>query len=170
MQSHLLVEEGYSQIQGYKVISKHATALKILGETIGKEIPIISDAGKDKFGAVIWFKKIIGISLNSCGLQEIPDEIFDLETLRFLYLSNNQIKNIPSQIMDLLDLETLSLSENQISRVPELPKKITHVDLSKNRLSGNIQLKLRNIRILNLAENNITEFGFLKIPQYPIKL
>ncbi|RMG21444.1 MAG: hypothetical protein D6732_27315 [Methanobacteriota archaeon] len=159
------MENQYTKIQGFKIVSEQAEALKGLGENIGKEIPIISEVGNDKFGAVVWFKQIIGLSINSFSLEQIPDEIFSFDTLKFLYLAYNKIKEIPSAISEMKNLVSLSLKGNKLKELPLLPSTITSLDVSKNRISGHVKLNLPEIRKLNLGDNEIEDINFDSLPQ-----
>jgi internalin A len=60
------------------------------------------------------------LEMRNCGLEEIPMEVFELENIRLLDLSNdsycderdrNKISLIPQEIVRLKDLATLKLPE-----------------------------------------------------------
>lgn len=68
-------------------------------------------------------------SIFLANFTEIPEEIFQLKSLKRLYLYRNNIKRIPSSIKNLVNLEELNLEGNPISKLPEevfeLPKLAT---------------------------------------------
>src|SRR5215467_11645690 len=58
------------------------------------------------------------VTLNHPGLTEIPDEIFELESLEVLTLRNTGIRVIPERIRELQNLKRLDLTTNFVERVP----------------------------------------------------
>ena len=75
-------------------------------------LELIDAAKKNKWQA---------LDLSACGLQELPDELWDLEELRILYIGNekrktsgegkdNKITSIPQKIEKLKNLQALSIS------------------------------------------------------------
>jgi len=52
-------------------------------------------------------------------LTEIPDEVFEMETLEGLYLGGNLITSIPDSISRLKNLRTLDLTSNQLEELPD---------------------------------------------------
>ena len=100
------------------------------------------------------------LDLRNCGLEEIPDEIFNYTELVNVDLSNdsycddehkNKIKNVPSEISNLKNLKRLNLSNNQIESVSEqLSKlyKLTYLNLCNNDLTD-ISEKIANMPSLN---------------------
>lgn len=159
------MDEDYLKIQGFKVKKSEANALLKIGDLIGRKIPIISEVSGDSFGAVIWFKQIIGLSLNGCNLEEIPSVIFGLPELRFLYLNNNNIREIPNQIKELTSLETLSLRGNKVLHIPTLPKSIRKIDISGNRLQGKIVLDYPNLLSINFSDNMVSSVEIVTNPR-----
>jgi Leucine-rich repeat (LRR) protein len=58
------------------------------------------------------------LDLSKDGLNEIPQEVFQLVNLEELILFKNKIKQIPPQIKDLKRLKWLALSRNEIESLP----------------------------------------------------
>ena len=71
-----------------------------------------------ELGEQIWANgKLISLDANNRGLSGgIPEDIGNLDSLSFLYLSDNYLSgDLPSGIYDLLKLESLHLSGNLLS-------------------------------------------------------
>jgi len=83
------------------------------------------------------YKKDIEVLNLSCRIIEIPKEIGNLQQLRILVLSDNQLAEIPKEIGNLQQLRVLYLNDNQLT---EIPKEI-----------GNLQ----QLRVLNLSCNEL---------------
>ncbi len=68
--------------------------------------------------------KILGISHNN--LTIVPKEIWSLKNLKKLYLNDNKLTSIPKEIANLKNLENLDISNNKIKFLPKeietLPK------------------------------------------------
>lgn len=90
------------------------------------------------------------LDLKNCGLDRIPETVFNCSQLINIDLSNdsycddehkNKIENIPDDIRNLKNLKRLNLSNNQISYIsPELSK-------------------LHKLNYLNLCNNNLTDIS-----------
>lgn len=110
------------------------------------------------------------ISLNKLGLEEIPNEIFELLHLQILDLSFNRIKSIDSRIGKLTKLRFLILNGNRISQLPKelgslvnLSTLIVHNNKLENLPSS--FSKLKKLKKLNLSKNQFKSF-----PQQILKL
>ncbi|NIM15297.1 MAG: TIR domain-containing protein [Candidatus Aminicenantes bacterium] len=68
-------------------------------------------------------------------LTQIPEEVFELEHLEVLDLSNNQLTTVPGSIAKLRKLTRLKLFDNQLTFVPESIAKLQN--LKKLVLKGN---------------------------------
>lgn len=61
---------------------------------------------------------IQSLEINNCNLNEIPDAIFSLKTLKSLWLMCGGITHVPDAILNLDRLESLSLSANKLTEIP----------------------------------------------------
>ncbi|XP_022087032.1 ras suppressor protein 1-like [Acanthaster planci] len=104
--------------------------------------------------------EILDASYNNLTENSLPGNFFLLETLRALYLSDNDFEIIPEDIGQLTKLEVLALRDNQLIALPkaigDLPK-LKELHIQGNRLtvlppelgkldlySGNTALKAEN--------------------------
>ncbi len=61
------------------------------------------------------------LSLNACGLSEIPSEVFELTQLRTLNLYSNSVRVVPERIRELPNLRRLILKHNPVESLPNVP-------------------------------------------------
>lgn len=90
-------------------------------------------------------------SLQKYNLNEFPEVLCRITSLKELYLENNQIKNIPSCLGDLTNLTALSFNNTQIVNLP------TSIGLLRNLKS----LTLENCKISSFPET-LTNLKSLK--------
>lgn len=97
-------------------------------------------------------------------IEQIPEDIFTLNQLRELLLSNNRISYINSSgLAKLPNLEVLDLNNNQITEIPKdigTLQSLTKLYLRNNRISyinPNDLAQLPNLRVLDLSRNPLTE-------------
>ncbi|KAJ9166730.1 hypothetical protein P3X46_021437 [Hevea brasiliensis] len=68
------------------------------------------------------------ISLEGCGILEIPDSLGSLSTLHRLYLGGNNFKSIPASIKHLSELYELDLRDcKRLQCLPELPSAVRYL-------------------------------------------
>ncbi|KAK8312584.1 hypothetical protein V6Z12_D01G052400, partial [Gossypium hirsutum] len=98
----------------------------------------------------------------------IPPQVFNISTLRTISLDTNQLSgHLPSNMgLFLPNMEQLYLDFNHLAgSIPMYisnASQLTHLDMSSNYFSGSIPDNLgnlRNLKILNLASNNLTSSG-----------
>lgn len=77
--------------------------------------------------------------------------------LHSLDLSSNSLDTIPAELNSLQNLTHLDLSKNRLTKLTKLNNRIRSLDLSHNRLTSSEIVKISpKIRILNLSYNQIT--------------
>jgi len=93
----------------------------------------------------------------------IPTEIELVDSLKFMYLSHNNIEDIPTEIGDLQRLKYLHLDHNKIVRIPESIgggdglKKLERLILSDNQIDS-VYTHLNNLTSLtelDLSRNSL---------------
>jgi Leucine-rich repeat (LRR) protein/GTPase SAR1 family protein len=95
-------------------------------------------------------------------LTAIPVEVFELEWLERLDLSNNQLNEITNSISRLQNLSELGLNDNQLSEIPDsisLLQNLSELGLNDNQLRelpDSISL-LQNLSELGLNDNQLSE-------------
>ena len=92
----------------------------------------LQDYDFDQFG---FFVELQSLSLVSCGLTKIPENVFLLEKLKFLCLKDNLIKEIQSGIRSLTVLLEFDISHNNlisIDRSIGTLSSLTNVNISNN--------------------------------------
>jgi Leucine-rich repeat (LRR) protein len=79
------------------------------------------------------------ISLTKNKIETIPDSITELKNLRELLLSGNKLSILPDSFVNLTSLENLDLSNNQFNEIPTqiwALKELTQLNLNGNPLSS----------------------------------
>lgn len=110
-----------------------------LQELIKKEIPEVKKINRKEIGFRIEENIVVGLSLHDCNLDELPELIVELSSLRTLYLSKNNLASLPESFGELSSLEELELASNKLKCLPES--------------FGN----LRNLKILTIPGNDLEE-------------
>ncbi|MBF0451098.1 MAG: DUF5011 domain-containing protein [Candidatus Magnetomorum sp.] len=93
-----------------------------------------------KIGSLI---NLQSLNLSNCTLSNsnIPEELFNLNNLRYLSLNDNSIENIPENIGNLKNLITLSLANNRLLDNIDKPLfnliNLRSLDLSGNKSTWN---------------------------------
>ncbi|UOB18418.1 leucine-rich repeat domain-containing protein [Abyssalbus ytuae] len=104
---------------------------------------------------------IIGLSLPSRKLTNLPAGIGQLTSLEDLILGNNQLTELPAEIGQLTLLEILYIGENELTGLPaEIGQleSLKELDLSGNQLTGLPEEigQLASLEYLNLNKNQLT--------------
>lgn len=111
---------------------------------------------------------IVQLCMNNCNLmnETIPKEVWKLQHLKKLYLSNNMISYFPEDILRLKELIHLALNGNQIrvitGEIREL-EKLESLDLAGNQmetLPSDIG-KMQSLKSLRLNSNRIIKLPTL---------
>ena len=76
-------------------------------------------------------EKWTALDLSNCGLTSLPDELWEVTSLRLLYIGNgysrqlmNRISEISEKILNLNNLEALSIAEMKAPHIPPAMKKL----------------------------------------------
>ncbi|CAM4950946.1 unnamed protein product [Rotaria socialis] len=165
--------------------SKHRYELVLSGDKITKRLEV-----KNELDPTIWtliqlnfleisqcplvetlsedIGKLINLStltLTSNKLYKLPEQMKNLENMRHLNLSNNQLKTINQDFfLQLNHLETLNLSNNLLESLPpfssENNKKLAIINLSHNKLEmlPDFPEQLENLSQIDLSSNQFKDF------------
>ncbi|CAF3921600.1 unnamed protein product [Adineta steineri] len=104
------------------------------------------------------------LTLISTKLTKLPSEIKNLENLRHVNLSNNQLKSLDEDLfLKLSHLETLNLSHNLLESFPKFStenKKLAILNLSHNQLVDlpDFPVELDNLSHVDLSSNQFQDF------------
>ncbi|KAL0643503.1 hypothetical protein Bca4012_041793 [Brassica carinata] len=97
-----------------------------------------------------------------CNITEFPEFLRDQRNLKYLYLSNNNIKGqLPDWLWRLQELQDLDLSHNSLSgfdgSLKAVPgSQISIFDLSSNAFQGRIFIPYTSINYMFASSNNFT--------------
>lgn len=93
----------------------------------------------------------------------LPKAIGEFQNLEYLFFKNSHLKGLPNELYTLGSLKTLDLSANKLSgNIPDEignMKSLQDIILKNNQYSGNIPasiMKNEKIKILDLSANNLT--------------
>ncbi|CAF3832853.1 unnamed protein product, partial [Rotaria sordida] len=125
------------------------------------QCPIIESLSED-IGKLI---NLSTLTLTSNKLRCLPDQMKNLENLRHLDLSNNQLNQLNKDLfLKLNHLETLNLSNNLLEDLPpfspENNKKLAIINLSNNQLQTlpDFPQQLENLSQIDLSSNQFEHF------------
>ncbi len=106
------------------------------------------------------------LDLSGKGLLKVPSEVFSMESLEELNLSNNKLSGaLPAEIRKLKSLRILRAENNQMTGLPAEIGQLTKlevIDVSGNQLIGlPYELaNLKNLKSFDLAGNNYSKLDF----------
>lgn len=132
---------------------------------------------------------VISLDINNLGLKKLPNEIFKLINLQYLFCSHNLLRfisskisrltnlktfvcsyntiiTLPSDICELKNLELLDVSNNVLKQFPVNIHELTNlIELNCNwnemaYLPANLE-KLQNLRILKCDNNHLVDVPLL---------
>lgn len=97
----------------------------------------------------------------------IDGNLFTLESLNLLNISETSLKTLPLEISNLINLQTLLLYGNEITTIPEsigCLQKLKVLDLSRNKLENlpDTITGLQNLTTINISNNQLKAFPALK--------
>jgi Leucine-rich repeat (LRR) protein len=115
-------------------------------------------------GAFYYVRDIVTLDLAFNTFHDLNDGFRNLSHLQSLNMSRNNLTNIPRSINHLGELNELVVRDNRIQTL-DLKKfqfdSLQKLDLSSNRIQ-HLELKVfRNLRVLNVTDNQITSLKFL---------
>ena len=126
---------------------------------------LIDTTGKIEYKLATYINQLdsssIALDLRGKNLDIIPNEIFNYQQIKILFLSNNQLTLLPTEIGKLDNLISLNLDFNRLTSLPpEIGNlsNLTSLDLTSNKLTclppeiGN----LSNLTSFKLGRNQIT--------------
>ncbi len=101
------------------------------------------------------------LNLNNKGLRTIPDSVYYLKNLKYLYLNDNQLTELPPRIGRLAALQSLELNNNQLTVLPDSIGRLValrYLELNNNRLTvlPDSIGRLVDLQILHLSYNRLT--------------
>ncbi|KAJ8926903.1 hypothetical protein NQ314_020755 [Rhamnusium bicolor] len=106
-------------------------------------------------------EKITELDFSRCGISEVPNDVYaNSPTLEVLHLEGNKLKDLSPQLFQCIDLRYLNVSDNEIRTMPPLISKLTNLQVlifSKNVLDGvhpNLD-KLSKLTMLDLSMNDL---------------
>ncbi|MFW9873695.1 MAG: leucine-rich repeat domain-containing protein [Candidatus Thorarchaeota archaeon] len=104
------------------------------------------------------------LKLSGNNISQIIPDLKKLENLELLNLSDNKIEHFSKDIITSKNLRTINLSNNSLLELPEISVQLNlleQIDLSNNNFSKipNINNFARNLKILNLSSNKIQSVG-----------
>jgi Leucine-rich repeat (LRR) protein len=108
-------------------------------------------------------KNLQFMDLSGCHLTDpvIPEELFHLNNLRYLSMSDNQLGVIPEHIANLRNLVSLSLAQNFISKLDKSVCNLLNLeslDVSGNKwLNGDIPLEFSKLTHLVFFDSDDTK-------------
>ena len=97
------------------------------------------------------------LSLDNCGMTEIPSQIMAYSQLKELSLIGNEIGELPESLTQLQQLEELLLSNNTLGEIPaffaQIPN-LTELHIDNNLLIENsLEAPMKKLKLLYLSEN-----------------
>eukprot|EP00201_Polytomella_parva_P003593 CAMPEP_0175079620 /NCGR_PEP_ID=MMETSP0052_2-20121109/24931_1 /TAXON_ID=51329 ORGANISM="Polytomella parva, Strain SAG 63-3" /NCGR_SAMPLE_ID=MMETSP0052_2 /ASSEMBLY_ACC=CAM_ASM_000194 /LENGTH=545 /DNA_ID=CAMNT_0016349985 /DNA_START=9 /DNA_END=1643 /DNA_ORIENTATION=- len=103
------------------------------------------------------------IRADSCGIDELPDQLYEKPKLRELILSRNNLYEFPGSLCRCITrLRVLRLDNNNLTFIPpeiSFLRKLQQLDLMRNKITYvPVQLgMLQDLQQVNLFENPLTE-------------
>ena len=111
-----------------------------LNRVIPSKLDSIDEPWRDPGGfgvkVRIFDGKIIHLAVNDTDLVNLPEDLGNLQYLKYISLTKNKIETIPSSISEIKTLKELLLSGNKLSVLPESFVNLTSLeklDLSNNK-------------------------------------
>lgn len=108
------------------------------------------------------FPNLTHLHLGWNNLQQFPEPICEVHTLKWLHMANNPVKTLPDSVRDLQNLEELYLWGCKLQKIPKCLKtlsKMRKLDISHNKLSKfpMCVLSMTELVWLDMNNNKITQ-------------
>jgi Leucine-rich repeat (LRR) protein len=106
--------------------------------------------------------------LRQLEITDLPENLFQLSSLRKINLNQNKLKNLPDLFAQLPKLKSLSLDDNLLEELPDSLfelSQLNYLDISYNpieKISPSIQ-KLKNLKSLWLIDTLISPEHFAEV-------
>jgi hypothetical protein len=97
-------------------------------------------------------KGLLTLTVSRCSLKLLPNEVGQLEELKFLDLSMNELESLPAALGQCKNLQTMNLSHNSLHALPSFEngvESLRRLDLSHNRFEA---LPLTELQPIGLQE------------------
>ncbi|XP_069043185.1 erbin isoform X1 [Lepisosteus oculatus] len=111
-------------------------------------------------------ESVTALDYSHCSLEQVPKEIFNYEkTLEELYLDANQIEELPKQLFNLQSLHRLSLPDNDLTALPASIANLINLrelDVSKNSIQE-FPENIKNCKVLTMVEASVNPIS--KLPE-----
>lgn len=110
------------------------------------------------------------LDLSGFELTDLPEEIFEIVSLKRLILKDNRLSRLPSRLAELPNLERLDISNNGIARLPtsmERMAALSDLDLSGNAIDTSGFRPIEGL--LNLKKLNITDCDLHVLPDSVVR-
>jgi Leucine-rich repeat (LRR) protein len=101
------------------------------------------------------------LDLSNKGLAKIPDFVFYMKNLNYLFLTENNLTSLPAEIGQLKKLTILNIGDNKLTSLPATIGQLTNLNvlyLYENELTSLPATigQLKNLEELELTHNNLT--------------
>lgn len=92
------------------------------------------------------------LTIKSCGLENVPEEIEALSALEEVNLSLNELSKLPQSLPGLTRLKRLNLDSNKFSKFPDIVKSVpalSHLSIDNNLFSEDERARIQ--RVFNIT-------------------
>lgn len=110
--------------------------------------------------------QVTSLILDGQQLEQLPSEIWQMPRLETLDLRRNALKGLPDTMGALQSLKYLFLGNNQLQALPQSMPNVVQIDLSGNHFSHfpAVLGQLNQLQMVNLGSNRLREFPHLSFP------